>query len=321
MRYQFVRQLQGYSRQSVLMAGGCFLMGVLGWATPVLASVPTITYGTVISAGTYDPGLYNSYPTYTSYTTPGYFNYTNGVLSQSRTVLDSYSLYNYGYVFDSKASATASLLGNTLSLNLTGSTNGNNGGSTGGKAEMWDTLTFGNLPTGSSVNANTVLGTLNMTVNTSMTSQHMNAYGTYALSVYNPGTFNLLPISSTPDCGLTYSALRGLAGCTGVVAGDNVSAVVGNSVLSVPITLASLNNGQLAYIAEIVGVNQDYFSTNFVIDPSVTITGLSHGVTVTSLSGTNYVSTVKEPPTTVLLGGGALLMGLRAFRKKPVSAL
>ena len=304
MRYQLVKQLQGYSRQSVLMAGGCFLMGALGWATPVLASVPTITDGTYIAV-TGPNFSYSSYATAT--TSPNGVDYTNGALSQSLAT-------TLGLRWAS-ASATASLTNNELSLNLQ-STNG----LSAANAEMWDTLIFGGSVNANTVNANTVLGTLNMAVTISTTRVNLAMYG---LGFYDPSTFSHVAQSANGDpnslgnnCGLWNTG-----GCGGGLGGSfgNI-AVSRNSIISLPITLGDLHNGQVAYIAEIHG-NLTSGRSSLVIDPSVTITGLYPGVTVSSLSGTNYVSAVPVPPSIVLFGSGALLMCLLAFRKKPIRAL
>ena len=277
-------------------------MGVLGWATPVLASVPLITDGTSIAVG--DTASISSYAS----TSPFGVDYTNGVLSQSLATATKFDRVG-------ASSATASLTNNELSLNLQSASS-----VSFASAEMWDTLRFGGSVNANTVNANTVLGTLNMAVTISTTRVNLAMYG---LGFYDPSTFSHVAQSANGDpnslgnnCGLWNTG-----GCGGGLGGSfgNI-AVSRNSIISLPITLGDLHNGQVAYIAEIHG-NLTSGRSSLVIDPSVTITGLYPGVTVSSLSGTNYVSTVEETSTTVLLGGGALLMGLLAFRKKSVSAL
>ena len=82
--------------------------------------------------------------------------------------------------------------------------------------------------------------------------------------------------------------------------------------LSIPITMGELTNGNIAYIAEIQGYTDGENNYGFYIDPSISLAGLYPGVTVTSLSGTNYVapvSTVPVPGAWVLMVSGLGLLG------------
>lgn len=272
----------------VLFLSGSLLAGSLGVGTSAYASA--ITDGTYISDSYYDGGSAVG-----GYGSPSGFYYTDGILGQTDTISDPASPY-------ASASATASLASDQLSLSLTGSN-----GSTAGTAEMWDTLTLGNLPSGGTVNNNTVLGTLTMTVSGSIGTATYGAaaYAGYSLDLYNTGSFG--PVSyagSSFDCG-------GGSSCTGLLSQSTYGSTLfspGTSTFSVPVTLGDLTSGQVAYIAEITATNYSdpSLSAPLAIDPSIALTGLYPGVTVSSTSGYNYAAPVPLPPALWFFVSGLL---------------
>ncbi|MHB8741671.1 MAG: PEP-CTERM sorting domain-containing protein [Sulfuricaulis sp.] len=285
-----------------LLLSGSLLAGTPGIMPAAFGA--TITDGTYISEFYYDGGAAVG-----SYSTPGGFNYTNGTLSQTNTISDSASPF-------ASATATASLASDLLSLSLSGSNN-----YTSGTAEKWDTLTFGNLPSGPSVTASTVLGTLNMSVNASGgvgSSTGFNTSSAWGLDLYNTA---LLAPSSGSDCGLVVGACSGLItqSANGVIqASGSLSSpfAAGTYNYSVPITVGDLASGQVAYIAEIAAQNGTV-NAPLTIDPSITLSGLYSGVTVSSTSGFNYAAPVPLPGTVWLFGSG--LVGLLWFTRRQVS--
>lgn len=303
------------------LVSGVLVAGTLGTGTPAFASVvatPQFTYGTEIS-GYYAHGFVNYYNTYS---TPGYdfsgmygVSYTNQILSQTNIIYGhDLSYINGNYVANppdgSYASSTASLSGNQLSMSLHSVPGGagNQGTMVNATAEMWDTLTLGNLP---SVSANTVIGTLSMTVNSAILN-NINAGETYGFKLINPTSFVQY---STQDCGLTNN-------CSGVISGGSPSYSFGGArppstiTYSLPVTLGDLTaGGQIGYISALMG-NANSSGATITVDPSITLTGLYHGVTVTSLSGTNYVAAVPEPGEWALMTSGLGLMGFMVRRKK-----
>ncbi len=286
---------------STLLLSGSVLVGVLG--TVLSAFAATITDGTYISTTVAEdyPGTGVQY-----FQTPGSAYptlYTNGTLSQTNTSSEPASPYN------ASATATASLASDQLSIGLSGSY-----ALIAGTAEMWDTLTFGNLPSGPGVSSGTVLGTLNMSINASAVpgytySTYESAYG---LELYNPASFS----PSGSDCGWT-----GPMNCGAPIGSSGLAYAAfapGNFNFSVPITLGSLTSGQIAYIAEIEADtgNAASYTTALGIDPSITITGLYSGVTISSTSGANYIAPVALPAATWMFGSGLLGLLSVACRKR-----
>ena len=281
-----------------LLYGGISLIAMCGILTPELANAatvatPAITYGTFIQ------GEYSDNNGANSFTTPGGFNYTNQIMTQTDTVADPSAPGTY-------ASATASLSSNQLIAS--GGTSNSSSNVAIADAEMWDTLSLNHLPTGGTINANTTVGTLNMQVHTNGGVSDGPGAGvpvSYGLSLYNPTLFN-----SSGACGLSP--------CGGSIATSSAGYYRTNPVnpnsttnLSIPITMGELANGSVAYVAEIVGLT-DTNNPGFNIDPSVSLTGLYPGITVTSLSGTNYVapvSPVPVPDAWVLMVSGLGLLG------------
>ena len=303
-----MKSISSYPAQ--LLYGGISLIAMCGILTPELANAatvaaPAITYGTYIW-GAYsndNDGVSNSFVTPGSYA-QGPYNFTNQIMTQTDTIQEPLS-QGAGNDF---VSATASLSSNQLAMSM--GTSNSQSNYTIAAAEMWDTLSLNHLPTEGTVNANTVVGTLNMQVHTNGGISNGPGVGLpvyYGLSLYNPTLFS--------ECGGAFP-------CTGLIAGSNagelayggtITPVDPNSTtnLSVPITMGELTNGNVAYIAEIYDGAAAY-NNSFSIDPSISLTGLYPGVTVTSLSGTNYVapvSSVPVPGAWVLMVSGLGLLG------------
>ncbi len=290
---------RSFSRNLAL--SGALLAGTLGIVPTAFSSIAmggAITDGTYISESYYDGGMAMG-----AYTTPSGFDYTNGTLSQTNTISDP------GYPYAS-AAATASLANNQLSMSLSGSNT-----YTSGTAEMWDTLTLGNLPSGPTVTSSTVLGILNMSIHASVgtATYGVDAQSGYGLNLYNTALFVPYVMG---DCG----AVANNGPCGGLLAQDGTPTgnfTPGTYSFSVPITFGGLTNGQIAYIAEIAASNTSdpSLSAPLVIDPAITLTGLYPGVTVASLSGNNYLATVPLPGAAWLFGSGVLGMLGAALRK------
>jgi hypothetical protein len=206
-------------------------------------------------------------------------------------------------------------------------------------AEIWDTLNFGNLPAlGGAVTLNTVVAILNLTVQSGATAGFTNAETAFGLQIYNPAMFapSANP-ASTGDCGdiLIYT-------CAGLITAVNNGGALENGIpfsitspglvpapltlgtnnYSIPLTLADVASGQLSYTAEIEVENngpcaepQDTCAlVEINADPSIALTDLYSGVTVSSSSGTDYVSPVPLPAAVWLMLsglGGLALMGRR----------
>ncbi|MHB1942087.1 MAG: PEP-CTERM sorting domain-containing protein [Acidiferrobacteraceae bacterium] len=282
-----------------LFLSGSLLAGTLGIVPSAFGA--TITDGTYIAGSYYDGG--NAVG---SYTTSGGFNYTNGTLSQTNTTSDPASPFG-------SATSTASLTSDQLSMSLSGGSST----FTSGTAEMWDTLTLGNLPSGPGVTASTVLGTLNMSVNASTSNPFASASSAWGLDLYSTASF---APSAGSDCGLVAGACGGLIAqsANGSIQNNGLplgTFAPGTSSFSVPITLGSLTSGHVAYIAEIAAESNT--GALLAIDPSITLTGLYSGVTVASDSGNNYVTAVPEPTSAWLFGSGLLgLLGVSRARRR-----
>jgi len=207
------------------------------------------------------------------------------------------------------ASASANVSTASLSLSLnTGS------GSAGALAEIWDTLSATNLPSGPSVNGGTVMGMLTLTVTTTLTdplgdlTPPQEAVG---LQLYNPSQFAAPPLA---DCGVTIpgAACSGFLNqaSSGYVTGFPSAigtAIAGPQTFSLPLTLGMLQAGPVSYTAEIAATNgSPQGPSTLTIDPSITLTGVYSGVTFSSDSGYNYTAAVPLPAGAWLLGSGLL---------------
>jgi hypothetical protein len=293
---------------------GPVLVGLLG-AIPQAFATPVFTDGTYISESVYPGG------TIYSYATPGGFNYANGTPYQTNTVADPISPF-------SSATSTASLnppaslsvTGNQLNMSLTAAPGG---GYVAAAAEMWDTLTFGGLaPFGTGDYPGVTAATLTMTVVASAPAG-VSASSAWGLETFDPG----ITPASGDDCGLvtTYyqcgygyqnQSSRGTLEPNG---SPTATFVAGTYTYSIAIPLDDLihgENGQALYIAEIAAVNNG--GVPLLIDPSITVTGLLSGLSVTSSSGYDYAP-VPLPAAAWLLGSG--LLGLACFGRRRYAPL
>jgi len=287
----------------------CMAAVALGSAvTATSASAAGITYGTYSYAADYDTAQQNT-------GTLGGFNYTNGFQSQTSALATS------GPLLSSSASANANLSPSKLSVMLTGDGSGEG---TYGTAESWDTLTLQNLPTGPSVNANTVLGTLTLTVTASGGSLDGLAQTNYTLALYNTSQFVQGPNGTTTDCAsLTCTGLVGYAQNAQLSVSPTVYSPIptlGTTTYSVPITLGMLSSGQISFVAEVAGQDHSTVGVNAAslsIDPAVSLTNLYAGVSVQSASGyTAYNSTVPLPASSWMLLSGLFGFSVMARRHR-----
>ena len=328
-----MKSISSYSVQ--LLYGGISLIAMCGILIPELANAatitntaPAITYGTYIE-GSYSyegPYSYNAFGS-NSFVTPGSNfmpattpdelpNYTNQIMTQADNIVADDPSAPGTY----HASATASLSSNQLTASV-GASNFQTSDSSA-IAEMWDTLSLSHLPTGG--NANTVVGTLNMQVHTyGGVPEYDGLPVGYTLSLYNPALFN--SSASYHNCAffpcpgfITASGAGQMSRYynNGTLNKSTFAPVNPNSTtnLSIPITMGEmgeLTNGNVAYIAAISGYT-NYLNNSLSIDPSISLAGLYPGVTITSLSGTNYVapvSPVPVPDAWVLMVSGLGLLG------------
>jgi hypothetical protein len=286
------------------------LAGPLLAAAPAMGA-PVFTNGTYISEAVYPGGsLY-------SYATPGGFNYSNETPYQTNTEQDPASPF-------SAATSTASLnppaslnvSGNQLSLSLTAAPPG---GYVSASAEMWDTLNFGGLGVyGTGDYPGVTAATLTMTVVASAPAG-VTASSAWGLETFDPG---IAPAAGA-DCGLVTMyyqcgvGFQNQASLGTLQPNGNPTAtfVAGSYTYSIAIPLDDLihgENGQALYIAEIAAENSG--TVPLSIDPSITVTGLLPGLSLTSASGFDYAP-VPLPPTTWLLGSGLLGLACLARRR------
>ncbi len=278
-----------------------------------------VMFGTYTSAGDESQGTSNPFGT-------GYLN--NGQVSSTSTVGPSPTSGDY-------ATATASLSNpNSLSVILNGNgitaTNvvgGNTYGSAHGSAMMLDTLTFGNLPSG------TVSGTLadlTMSLASNIYNAGGNVYGGADLSVFAPTVYMVgyIPVSGyacpSSDCPNVNSGNYNYQWTN--LASNGISIGSPGAVFTIPITSGDLSNGKFSYIADIwanvFGPYTPYSEPFLFIDPSISLTNLAPGITVTSASGANYlgasppISETPEASSLVLFATGLVTLGGWARIKK-----
>lgn len=294
------RKSQGLSQAFV--TGSAMLVASMGIVTPAFA----ITNGTYVSGTVYNNGPLPYTYAKGSTGSPSTIDYTNGVSSSTGSTSDPANT-------SVSATSTASLATDQLSLSLSGSNT-----YTSATAEMWDTLTFAGLPSGGNVTANTVLGILTMTVTGSIgtATYGTNGYAGYGLSLYDASSFATNQYGG--GCGYTDGMT-----CSGLLASNGLGSTLftpGTQTFTIDVTPGDLSNGSLAFIAEIYAGNYSDPSLNapLIIDPTITLTGLYQGVTVTTSSGYSYtgVSAVPEPETYAMLLAGLGLIGFIAYRRK-----
>jgi hypothetical protein len=285
------------------------LTGLLG-AIPQAFGAPAFTDGTYISEFVYPGGV--AY----SFATPGGFNYANEIQYQTNTVADPTPPF-------SSASSTASLnppgslnvTGNQLSIGLSAAPGG---GYVSATAEMWDTLTFGGLaPFGSGDYPGVTAATLTMTV-VAAAPAGVSALSAWGLETFDPGFaptagLDCGLVSSYYQCGYGYQNQSSL-GTLEPNGSPTATFVAGTYTYSIGIPLDDLihgENGQALYIAEIAATNNG--GVPLTIDPSITVTDLLSGLSVTSASGYNYAP-VPLPAGAWLFGSG--LLGLICFARR-----
>jgi hypothetical protein len=296
------------------------------------ALAPMPAHAVLISDGSYISEYYNDgvNPAGFSATSSNIISYTNGIQTQTNVEMDP----SNGNI---QAFATANV-GGAMGLSIQGTGTTTNPSTTEANSETWDTLTFSNYPTMGSVSENTVIGTLNLTVN--LTSNlTADATSTTALGLGVFLTKQFLPELTGDDCGpvttLQCSGLipaADLGGANPATNGGTIGINGGGSnhpgaitnplatsppnplVYSIPLTLGDLflASGDISYIAEIGTslTTPDSSISSVVVDPSITLTGLYPGLSVSSSSGSDY-SPVPLPAAAWLFGSG--LLGLVAI--------
>jgi hypothetical protein len=295
----------------------------------VLLPGANTAFAALISDGSFIQGFYNNgtQPTYTAFTTfgPNIYNYTNGIQSQASFSLSGPGPGVLANAYPSYVNASAAVSPTTSLAVTVSDPDTASGGFASGTAEIWDTLQLGNLPTG----AVSLIGTLNFTITSSVqsTGALFGAQAAYGFALYNVGTY--IPNSTGGDCAM--QACGGLDYAVGNGGALTGSGIVENGVVptsttySIPITLAeaeaAAGHGGLAYIAELAGYvpAQGPYGGNgtLTLDPTVTLTNLYPGVTVSSASGVDYAP-VPLPAAAWLLLSGLGGIGFIARRRKAI---
>jgi hypothetical protein len=298
------------------------LIATATFCSATLASATAFAYSGIISDGSYVSMSFNdgtgAGQTGSYATNGGILSYTN----QIPTAIDG----QFGIIGDGSAEVAtyASVATGTLNLLITPSLV-----SSSAVAELWDSITFGNLPpTGPNVTVNTQMGTINLTVTTTAPATDTPALIQSAIGLQLYGTSGFLPTLGTgTDCGLTVYACLGLI--TSSTNGGTVS-LQGNAVnsvgvalgaqsytYSVPVTLGQALSG-VSFLAEIAATTTGSGQT-FSIDPSISLTNLYSGITINGASGINYTAPapVPVPAAAWLLGSGLLgLFGISRGRRE-----
>ena len=299
------------------LAAGMMLFALQAGFVPKEAGA--VMFGTYTSAGDESQGTSNP---------SGTFYLNNGQGSSTSTVGPSPTSGDY-------ATANASLsTPNSLSVILNGDgitgTNvlgGNTYGNASASATMYDTLTFGNLPSG------TVSGTvadLTMSLASNIYLAGAAVYGGADLSVFAPTVYmgGFIPVNGYA-CPNTYcsSANSGNYSYQSInLAVNGISIGSPGTVFTIPVTSGDLVNGQFSYIADIYanafGPYTPYSEPYLFIDPSISLTNLAPGITVTSASGASYlgasppISPTPEASSLVLFATGLGMLGGWVSRKR-----
>jgi hypothetical protein len=330
-----MRTLQDAGRTNLRRA---LALSVSVTAVCAAALAPTPAHAVSITDGLYISEYYNDgvNPAGFSATFGNIIGYTNGIHTQGNVVIDPSNGNNQAY-------ATATV-GGSMAVSILGSGTTTNPSTTEAIAETWDTLIISNYSSlVGNVSANTVIGTLNLTVNqTVSTTTNATSATAIGLGVFFNNSF--LPVLTGGDCGpvatLQCSGLipaAGLGGANPATNGGTIGINGGGSdhpgaiinllttsgpnplVYRIPLTLAevSIASGNIAYIAEIGAslTTLDSSASSVVIDPSIAITGLYPGLSVSSSSGSNY-SPVPLPAAAWLLGSGLLGLAAIAGRRR-----
>jgi hypothetical protein len=302
-----------------------------------VALAPTTAHAAQISDGSFISEYYNDgvNPAGFSATFSNIIAYTNGNTTQGNLVTDPSN-------GNDQADASATV-GGALVVGILASGTTANPSTTEAIAETWDTLTLSNYPTlGGSVNSNTVVGTLNLTVNQTV-STTANATAATAIGLALYATNQFLPVDTGYDCGPVAAQCTGLI--SGTLLGSPDPATNGGTIatngggggrpgaitnplgtarpnpltFSIPLTLGevSLLSGKISYIAELGAelTSPDSTASSIAIDPSITLTGLYPGMTVSSLSQSSY-SPAPLPASAWLFGSGLLGFAVLAGRRR-----
>lgn len=297
------------------LAAGMMLFALQAGLVPKEAGA--VMFGTYASAGTESQSMR---------TPSGTYYLTNGQTSSTATVGPSPTSGDY-------ATANASLSNpNSLSVILNGNgimiTGTNVYGNASAEAMMYDTLTFGNLPSG------TVSGTLadlTMSLASNIYNAGTSVYGGADLSVFAPTVYMVgyIPVvayacpstdcpNASPGNNYSYQSIN--------LSSNGISVGSPGAVFTIPVTSGDLVNGQFSYIADIwanaSGPYTLYSEPNLFIDPSISLTNLAPGITVTSASGASYlgasppISATPEASSIVLFATGLGILGGWASRKR-----
>jgi hypothetical protein len=330
-----VRQLERMARLPVLGIVPVLLVAVLLAPGSARASAQ-ISFGTYVDMsynnGGTGPGSTGSYPIVQE------INYLNGTLQSAPTqaLVDTSNGNLVAY-------ASANLYPAQLTLQLGGDGTATTVGTTSALAETWDNLNFnlrGANLTG--VAPSTVMGYLTLTVTATAAPSPLTSTGSpaatltaYGVALYNTATF--FPVLTGGDCGgAVLVVCQGVIGPGGSAGGgialngviEPISGfpalVTGQVQVKAPITLAQMQaaTSGISYIAEIAGSTtaaNDLGNLPLNIDPSITLTGLYPGITVSTASGASY-SPVPLPATAWLFGSGLIGMVAVTRRRRGVPA-
>ena len=295
------------------LAAGMMLFALQAGLVPKEAGA--VMFGTYASAETESQSMR---------TPSGTYYLTNGQTSSTATVGPSQTTGDY-------ATANASLSNpNSLSLTFNGNgtiySNNNYNGTAGGRATMYDTLTFGNLPSGT---VSGILADITMSLASNIYDAGGNVTGFADLSVFAPNVYSGdISIFNYFGCPNTYCPNADSANYTLQslnLASNGISVGSPGVVFTIPVTSGDLVNNQFSYIADInayVTGPHTQVEPTFFIDPSISLTNLAPGITVTSASGASYlgasppISPTPEASSLVLFATGLGMLGGWVSRKR-----